>query len=74
MFAPEEFYDLAMSLAGAHPTEAAFRTGINRCYCACSLAGREATAAKGWFNPRYSEEGHPGLRNALKPHNPWLAW
>ncbi len=73
MFDAREFHDLATDVADAHPSEAGYRVGINRCYYACFLVGCDAVCAKGWPDPGYTGDSHSALRRTLKEHAPALA-
>jgi hypothetical protein len=70
-FDPGEFLALAVKLSTTEPTEAAYRTCINRLYYACHLTGIYSTAAKGWFVPAHSAADHRGLVTCLKGRVSW---
>ena len=70
-FDAQEFLQLGLRLVSHEPNEAGYRTAINRAYYACHLIGRESTAKKGWFKPRYDYSDHRGLWLELRKHTPW---
>lgn len=70
-FEAQEFLRLGLRLVKHEPNEAGYRTAINRAYYACHLIGRESTARKGWFSPRYDMSDHSGLWRALKDRTSW---
>ena len=70
-FNAQEFLQLGLRLVSYEPNEAGYRTAINRAYYACHLIGRESTARKGWFTPKYNVTDHSGLWRALKQHTSW---
>jgi hypothetical protein len=70
-FNAQEFLQLGLRLVIYEPNEAGYRTAINRAYYTCHLIGRESTARKGWFTPKYAYHDHAGLCKILNQHTPW---